>query len=76
MPHRVRGGPTRRGRAPPGCSGDLAYPRATAFLPETKAHRTAFKEAVFLVIYDAVESEDAAKRRIDGEISLLRQARG
>ena len=48
MQHRVRRGPTRRGRTPPGCSRDLAYPRATAFLPETKAHRTAFKEAVFI----------------------------
>ena len=48
LQHRVRRGPTHRGRTPPGCSRALAYARATAFLPETKAHRTAFKEAVFI----------------------------
>ncbi len=48
LQHRVRRGPTRRRRTPAGCSGDLAYPRASALLPEAKTHRTAFEEAVFL----------------------------
>ena len=41
-------------------------PAVDAPLPDLLMHFT---------IYDAVESEDTAKRRIDGEISQLRQVR-
>ncbi len=69
LQHRVREGPTQRGRTPPGCSGDSALPRATALLPETHAHRAAFNEAVFI---DAAAGEGVGPRHCDSVIATGR----
>ncbi len=47
--------------------GDGSARVETIYLPDLLMHFT---------IYDAVESEDAAKRRINSEISLLRNVWG